>query len=96
MNREKDSLRKIFKTFLIKSKMTVIVFIQLRNIINIIIIDYYSFMIRIESLDWIPYIIRMPLQCNESIENFEYYEDYDPYCLDNYYSDQEYWFDGDE
>ena len=58
--------------------MTILVFILIRNIIYIIIIDYYSFMIRIESLDWIPYIFRTPLQCNESIEDFEYYEDYDP------------------
>ena len=52
--------------------------------------------LRIESLDWIPYIIRIPLQCKESIKDFEYYGDYDPYFLDNYYSEQEYWFDGDE
>ena len=76
--------------------MILIVFILIRNIIHIIIIDYYNFMIRIESLDWIPYIFRIPLQCNETIEDFEYYEDYDPYCLDKYYSYQEYWFEGDD
>ena len=83
MTKENDSLRKTFKKILRKNKMTIIVFILIRNIIHIIIIDYYSKIIRIESLDWIPYIIRIPLQCNESIKDFEYYEDYDPYCLDN-------------
>ena len=73
--------------------MIILFFIFSRNIFHIIIIDYYSFIIRIESLDWIP------LYCNEIIddfENFDNLDDYEQYPLDNYYSDQEYWFEGDD
>ena len=99
MIKEKDSQRKTFKRFLRKSKMIILVFILIENIIYIMIIDYYNFMIRIESLDWIPYIFRVPLYCNEIIDdfdNFDNFEDYEQYPLDNYYSDQEYWFEGDD
>ena len=43
--------------------MIILFVILIRNIIHIIIIDYCSFIIRIESLDWIPYIFRIPLHC---------------------------------
>ena len=49
-------------------------------------------MIRLENLDLIPYIFRMPLYSNEIIDDFDNFEDYEQYPLDNYY---EYWFDGD-
>ena len=76
--------------------MIILFVILIRNIIHIIIIDYYIFIIRIESLDWIPYIFRIPLYCNEIIDDFDNFEDYEQYPLDNYYSDQEYWFEGDD
>ena len=76
--------------------MTILSVILIRYIIHIIIIDYYSFIIRIESLDWIPYIFRIPLYCNEIIDDFDNFEDYEQYPLDNYYLDQEYWFEGDD
>ena len=41
--------------------MIILFVILTRNIFHIIIIDYYSFIIRIESLDWIPYIFKIPL-----------------------------------
>ena len=70
--------------------MIILFVILIRNIIHIIIIDYYSFIIRIESLDWIPYIFRIPLYCNEIIDDCDNFKDYEQYPLDNYYSDQEY------
>ena len=76
--------------------MTILSVILIRYIIHIIIIDYYSFIIRIESLDWIPYIFRIPLYCNEIIDDFDNFEDYEQYPLDNYYLDQEYWFEADD
>ena len=76
--------------------MIILFVILIRNIIHIIIIDYYIFIIRIESLDWIPYIFRIPLYCNEIIDDCDIFEDYEQYPLDNYYSDQEYWFEGDD
>ena len=76
--------------------MIILFVILIRNIIHIIIIDYYSFIIRIESFDWIPYIFRIPLYYNEIINDFDNFEDYERYPLDNYYSDQEYWFEGDD
>ena len=42
------------------------------------------------------------LYCNEIIEEFDYLEncsennDREPMDIDNYYSDQEYWFEGDD
>ena len=68
--------------------MIILFFILIRNIIHIIIIDYCSFIIRIESLDWIPYIFRIPLHCNKLIDYCDNFEDYEQYPLDNYYSDQ--------
>ena len=91
MIKENDSQKKTFKRFLRKYDN-----ILIRNIIHIIIIDYYIFIIRIESLDWIPYIFRIPLYCNEIIDDSDNFEDYEQYPLDNYYSDQEYWFEGDD
>ena len=76
--------------------MIILFVILIRNIIHIIIIDYYSFIIRIESLDWIPYTFRIPLYYNEVIDDFDNFEDYEQWPLDNYYSNQEYWFEGDD
>ena len=47
------------------------------------------FIIRIESLDWIPYIFRIPLYCNKIIDDFDNFEDYEQYPLDNYCKTQE-------
>ena len=84
--------------------MMAIVFIIINlNIVNIIIIDLYNFRINRENIDWIPNIIY--LFCGEIIDDYDYLEDCEPYqyledCeplnMDSYYSDQEYWFDGDE
>ena len=84
--------------------MMAIVFIIINlNIFNIIIIDLYSFRINRENIDWIPNIIY--LFCDEIIDDYDYLENYEPdqyledcepLKMDNYYSDQEYWFDGDE
>ena len=79
--------------------MMILFVILTRNIFNIIIIDYYSFIIRIECLYWIPYIFRIPLYCNKIIDDFENFDNldgYEQYPLDNYYSDHEYWFEGDD
>ena len=68
------------------------------NIIYIIIIDLYSFRINEENIDWTPNIVY--LYCNEIFEEFDYLEDCfedddcEPMDIDNYYSDQEYWFEG--
>ena len=70
------------------------------NIVYIIIIDLYSFRIIRENIDWTPNIIY--LYCNEIIEECDYLEDcfenydWEPMDMDNYYSDQEYWFEGDD
>ena len=78
-----------------------IVFIIINlNTVNIIIIDLYSFRINRENIDWIPNIIY--LYCDEIIDDYDYFEncdyleDCEPLNMDNDYSDQEYWFDGDE
>ena len=75
-----------------------IVFIIINlNIVNIIIIDLYSFRINREIIDWIPKIIY--LYCDEIIDDYYYLEDCEdcePLNMDNDYSDQEYWSDGDE
>ena len=76
--------------------MTIIVLIFSEILVHIIVINYNIFMIRLENLGWIPYIFRISLYCNEIIDDFDNFEDYNQYPLDNYYSDQEYWFEGDD
>ena len=77
------------------------VFVLSGEIVFIIIKAYQNFRIRLEVIDWMPssFISRISLQCNESLEDFMDFEDYDSYpflSLDNYYSYQEHWFDGDD
>ena len=80
--------------------MAIIFIIINQNIINIIIIDLYSFRINEENIDWIPNIIY--LYCDEIIEECDYLEDcyenndWEPINMDNYYLDKEYWFEGDD
>ena len=71
--------------------MAIIFIIINQNIINIIIIDLYSFRINGENIDWIPNIIY--LYCDEIIKECDYLEDcfenndWEPINMDNYYLD---------
>ena len=80
--------------------MSIVFVIRNLDIVYVIIIDLYRFRFNRENIDWTPNIIY--LYCNEIIEEFDYLEDcfennnYGPMDIDNYYSDQEYWFEGDD
>ena len=63
--------------------------------------SHQNFRISLEAIDWMSgsCISRISSQCNESLEDFMDFEDYDSYSflsLDNYYSNQKHWFDGDD
>ena len=80
--------------------MSIVFIIRNLDIIYIIIIDLYRFRFGRENIDWASNIVY--LYCNEIIEEFDYLEDCfedndcEPMDIDNYYSDQEYWFEGDD
>ena len=80
--------------------MSIVFVIRNLDIVYVIIIDLYRFRFNRENIDWTPNIIY--LYCNEIIEEFDYLEDcfennnHGPMDIDNYYSDQEYWFEGDD
>ena len=81
--------------------MIFIVFVLSGEMVFIIIIVYQNFRIRLEAINWMPsnFISTISIQCNESLEDFMDFEDYNSYSfisLDNYYSDQEHWFDVDD
>ena len=76
-----------------------IVFIIIHlDIVYVLIIDLYRFRFNRENIDWTSNIVY--LYCNKIIEEFHYLEDCfennDCMNMDNYYSDQEYWFEGDD
>ena len=79
--------------------MSIVFIIRNLDIIYIIIIDLYRFRFGRENIDWTTNIVY--LYCNEMIEEFHYLEncsednDCEPKDIDNY-SDQEYWFEGDD
>ena len=80
--------------------MTLIFIVRNSDSVYIMIIDLYRFRFDSENLDWAPNIVY--LYCTEILEEIDYPEDcseennYEPMDIDNYYSDQEYWFEGDD
>ena len=91
----KEDISRIFK-----KKMTIIFIVRNSNSVYTMIIDLYRFRFDKENVDWTPNIIY--LYCTEILEEIDYPEDcseeydYEPMDIDNYYSDQEYWFEGDD
>ena len=62
-------------------KSQCVLFVLSGEMVFIIIIAYQNFRIRLEAIDWMPssFISRISLQCNESLEDFMDFEDYDSY-----------------
>ena len=80
--------------------MTIIFIVRYSYSVYILIIDLYRFRFDRENVDWTPNIIY--LYCTEILEEVDYQADcseeydYEPMDIDNYYSDQEYLFEGDD
>ena len=80
--------------------MTIIFIVRDSETVYIMIINLYRFRFNRENIDLIPSIVY--LFCGERFEELDYSEDcseendYEPMDIDNYYSDQEYWFEGDD
>ena len=77
--------------------MTIIFIVRNSDSVYIMIIDLYRFRFDRENVDWTPNIFY--LYCTEEIDYLEDCTeeyDYEPMDIDNYYSDQEYWFEGDD
>ena len=79
--------------------MSIIFIIRNLDSVYIMIIDLYRF--GRENVDWSPNIIY--LYCTEidyledCFEEYDFEENnYEPMDIDNYYSDQEYWFEEDD
>ena len=80
--------------------MSIVFIIRNLDTVYIMIIDFYRFRFGRENIDWTTNIVY--LYCNEMIEEFDYLEhctddnDFEPMDIENYYSDKEYWFKGDD
>ena len=80
--------------------MTIIFIVRNLDSVYIMIINLYRFRFNQENVEWTPNIFY--LYCTENLEEIDYPEDcteeydYEPMDIDNYYSDQEYWFEGDD
>ena len=80
--------------------MRIIFIVRNSYSVYIMIIDLYRLRFDRENVDWTPKIIY--LHCTEMLEEIDYQEDcseeydYEPMDIENYYSDQEYWFEGDD
>ena len=80
--------------------MKIIFIVRNSDSVYIIFIDPYRYRFGRENIDWTPNTVY--LFCTEVLEEIDYLEDcseendYEPMDIDNYYSDQEYWFEGDD
>ena len=77
--------------------MSIIFIFRNLDFIYIMIIDLYRFRLGRENIDMTPSIVYTEIQEeNDYLEDCIEENNCEPMDIDNYYSDQKYWFEGDD